>query len=324
MIKQTRRGFTLVELLVVIAIIGMLVGILLPAVQGARNAGRRTQNSNNLKNLGLAIVQHAEAKGNLPPLRLVRPMGDRVSRAMQNYPDLPRSVSWAFELFPYLEQSNLYDQLDRTQNVIGQLVTQQQLPLFQNPGRGERFNNVDRNGTQIGKQTLIDYAANRGVAPFRFDQDGSQYRLNFQEHSQLVGPFVHNELVSTAHVKDGLSKTIALADKWVPLRDDGAYVDENALAGASDFAIMRGPACEVLRNSPGGPVVEYRPFDNEPMFPAGNTDQSLQKFGGSTGGNMLAVCYLDGHVTWIEYGIANSAFAAQLTMNGSDGLLVQE
>ena len=338
MFIRTRRGFTLVELLVVIAIIGMLVGILLPAVQGARNAGRRTQNMNNLKNLGLAVISHAEAKGNLPPLRLIRPSGSKVPKAQKNYPDREHSVSWAFEILPYIEQGNLYDGFNRSLPTIHpqQVATQQQIPIFQNPGRGERVNNVDRNSrplrnAQIPNQTIIDYAANRGLAVFPIEpgrernMNAPQYSLSLSLHSEFVGPFVHNELITTAHVKDGVSKTIAIADKWVPFSSAG-YVDENALAGASDFAIMRGPSAEVIRQ--GNQVVEYRPFGGAPIFPVKQAnkedDPSLSKFGGGNGGNMLAVCYLDGHVTWVEYNVSPSAFIAQCTMNGSDGLLDTE
>ena len=64
--RDVRRGFTLVELLVVIAIIGVLVALLLPAVQAAREAGRRTQCRNNLKNIGLAVLNFENSQGQFP------------------------------------------------------------------------------------------------------------------------------------------------------------------------------------------------------------------------------------------------------------------
>lgn len=91
--KLTRHGFTLVELLVVIAIIGILVGLLLPAVQAAREAARRMQCSNNMRQLGLAAHNFADAnRGNLPP-------GCRDFNFM----------SWHVFVLPYMEQNARYN-----------------------------------------------------------------------------------------------------------------------------------------------------------------------------------------------------------------------
>ena len=106
--KTSRRGFTLVELLVVIAIIGILVSLLLPAVQAAREAARRSQSSNNLRQIGEALHNGNDVAGHLPPL-------------FGNYPDIKdwnsvynygsEGPAWGplpFLLLPYLEQGNIH------------------------------------------------------------------------------------------------------------------------------------------------------------------------------------------------------------------------
>src|SRR5438874_12503453 len=102
--RFTRSAFTLVELLVVIAIIGVLVALLLPAVQMARESARRTQCGNHLKQLGLASQNFNDARGWLPPARVSNDSTD----ANLNW------LTWAVLLMPYVEQQNLYSQWDIT------------------------------------------------------------------------------------------------------------------------------------------------------------------------------------------------------------------
>jgi len=101
-----RRGFTLIELLVVIAIIAILIALLLPAVQQAREAARRTQCKNNLKQLGLALHNYVDANRYLPP-------GAAVDLSVTS---TGNNGSWGVHgrLLPYLEQGNLYNNVDLT------------------------------------------------------------------------------------------------------------------------------------------------------------------------------------------------------------------
>jgi prepilin-type N-terminal cleavage/methylation domain-containing protein/prepilin-type processing-associated H-X9-DG protein len=103
--KSPRRGFTLIELLVVIAIIGVLIALLLPAVQAAREAARRAQCLNNLKQLGLALHNYTDTIGTLPPALVITGTS-------------PSNVNWTNSfgahprILPYAEQGNVFDSLN--------------------------------------------------------------------------------------------------------------------------------------------------------------------------------------------------------------------
>jgi prepilin-type N-terminal cleavage/methylation domain-containing protein len=113
--REAARGFTLVELLVVIAIIGVLVALLLPAVQAAREAARRQQCMSNLRQLSLGLANYESAKGAYPPAfefasNLTTP---------QDPPAAWVGPNWAIRLLPYIEQSALYNQIDKTAVTLG-------------------------------------------------------------------------------------------------------------------------------------------------------------------------------------------------------------
>lgn len=111
-LHRSRVAFTLVELLVVIAIIGILVGLLLPAVQAAREAARRMQCSNNLKQLGLASLNHESAYKRLPPsldVNMGLPPG---TTGQPGFPYPAIVHSWAVAMLPYMEQTQIFDLYD--------------------------------------------------------------------------------------------------------------------------------------------------------------------------------------------------------------------
>lgn len=103
--RDTEQGFTLVELLVVIAIIGVLVAILLPAIQAAREASRRSACQNNLRQIGLALLNFESTNKELP-------VGAK-SQKIDIFPYDTYGTSWFVEILPYLEQQSLYEKLDR-------------------------------------------------------------------------------------------------------------------------------------------------------------------------------------------------------------------
>jgi prepilin-type N-terminal cleavage/methylation domain-containing protein len=111
--RSTRSGFTLVELLVVIAIIGILMALLLPAVQAAREAARRMQCTNNLMQIGLALQGYEDAHEVLPP-GSTEPKGPIVNKPVGYH------MGWMVHILPYVEEQTTYQHVDFSKGVYAQ------------------------------------------------------------------------------------------------------------------------------------------------------------------------------------------------------------
>jgi prepilin-type N-terminal cleavage/methylation domain-containing protein len=185
-------GFTLVELLVVIAIIGILMALLLPAVQSAREAGRKAQCKNNLRQIGTALHAYHDAKRTLPPGR-----GDY---NVNNH-------SWMTYLLPHLEETALFNTYNFKKpwnapvnvKVVNTNLAMQLCPSSDHTVEGQG-----------------DYGGINGPGSYPGITDGWGYRQAY-ELGIFTGigtdPLVaKNGTISFAHVKDGLSKTIAVGE----------------------------------------------------------------------------------------------------------------
>jgi prepilin-type N-terminal cleavage/methylation domain-containing protein/prepilin-type processing-associated H-X9-DG protein len=152
-------GFTLVELLVVIAIIGILVALLLPAIQAAREAARRSQCLNNLKNIGLGVLNHADTLKVLPTggARYVPATGWGLPQNIENGRPLGpdrQGLSWGYQILPYIEEGNAQ-----------QLTTQQQLQqvvisIYTCPSR-----RPPRTGWSVAFSAVISFVDYAGAVP---------------------------------------------------------------------------------------------------------------------------------------------------------------
>lgn len=194
-----RRGFTLVELLVVLAIIGVLVSLLLPAVQMAREAARRMQCQNNLKQIGLALHNHESSRKCVPPL------GDYLSAGS--------SVYWSVhaKLLPYLEQSNLQALIDFSKPISSQPhVARLRVPYLLCPSE---VNDRERPDSPTFTHYPLCYGANAGV-----------WHIAQPPADRGDGVFLINRSLRLSEITDGLSNTLGMAEvkAFTPyLRDGG-------------------------------------------------------------------------------------------------------
>ncbi|MGE3241906.1 MAG: DUF1559 domain-containing protein [Pirellulales bacterium] len=202
-------GFTLVELLVVVAIIGILIALLLPAVQQARESSRRISCVNNLKQLGIATLSYNDAYKTLPPSGIVAKK--ELTSGQATYPvydqQSGKMFSWAVTLLPFVEENNLYDQFDMSLSVLEQPNEPQRhsVPAYLCPSDGAQgrlfMDEEFTNGKWFGKG---NYAA--FVSPFHVD-------LQMLFPGALIGGGQR-----LSKVTDGTSKTVVFSE--VRTRDD--------------------------------------------------------------------------------------------------------
>lgn len=225
--KRTKAGFTLVELLVVIAIIAMLVTLLLPAVQAAREAARRTQCTNNLRNMGVATLLHHDAHGHYPSggwgYRWVG-LPDRGFGESQ-------PGGFVYNILPFIEESALHDlgsglPMDQKLQASAQRVATA-IPIFNCPTRRDSIPYKNNQGGSIRGSDPVtvagrtDYAGNGGdifvfygSGPDTLEQgDAPNYAWpSMKTNTGLV--FLRSK-IRIGQIEDGTSNTYFVGEKYV-------------------------------------------------------------------------------------------------------------
>lgn len=296
-LRRSPRGFTLVELLVVIAIIGVLVALLLPAVQAAREAARRTQCANHLKQLGLGAHLHNDQVGAFPHggwgFQCVGVPGKGFG------PNQPGG--WMYSLLPFVEQKNLFENTDPN------FVVQQSFSIMNCPSRRPARAYVAGPAAWMPfwastapKVARTDYAMNAGTVvmdhggssdpntpPARADSDG------------LAGRVVWYQM---REVSDGLSNTYLFGEKYV---NPDHYMTAQDL-GDNENAYI-GSDRDTLRNH-FAPTRDRKGYDNSYAF-------------GSAHPSGFMMVYCDGSVRHVTFNIDQVMHQALLLR--ADGKVVQ-
>lgn len=227
MARSSRRaGFTLVELLVVIAIIGILVALLLPAVQQAREAARRLQCQNNLKQLGLALHTYHDAQKAFPPSIVFDPG--------QNPQDSDNfRPNWVINILPYIEQQALFDSFDRTKYIShADNRDERGVELAAMKCPSDPFNRQKFSGTSSGEGdnwARGNYAANGVNGRMDFIGEGSAWA-----DSRKRGVMGCNVSLDLGGIKDGTSNVMLIGEVRAGITDkDRRGVWAMGAAGAS-------------------------------------------------------------------------------------------
>jgi prepilin-type N-terminal cleavage/methylation domain-containing protein/prepilin-type processing-associated H-X9-DG protein len=260
-----RRGFTLVELLVVIAIIGVLVALLLPAVQAAREAARRMSCQNNLKNIGLGCLNYEAARGTLPPGSV---------NSTQQGPD-GRDSGFTVLILPYVEQgavssqvttaiksrassgqsANYFDSYE-VMDLIGGDITLYTCPTDNDPS-GQLPFEQSRNYKGSNYAGVMGSFARRQLGAGACSETNGDLctgRLNFD------GLLVQDTPIELRSATDGLSNTLMAGERWYQLR---------AWAVGSYWNQWPGGGRPVAGQAPKGPI------SGSAMFSCKNVDGTV-------------------------------------------------
>lgn len=328
-----RRGFTLIELLVVIAIIAVLIALLLPAVQQAREAARRSQCKNNLKQLGLAIHNFHDTYGHLPTSN--RPPGTGTKR-----------IGGITRMLPYLDQAPLYNNYNQQlqwsdPNAQMRATVSTKLTVLicpSNPQGGVLDGDPDATTTPSGWAMNVaasgDYAlakgVDRGITPYvTLVLPGLFTDPTNSANSYYAGMFPQNVDARFASVTDGLSNTIAMHESAGRpyLFRRGRQVGSPPANRVNGGGWCR-PASEVLitgQRADGSALFGTTPFNATNGHDVGGESYPSGMFGVQSTGQPYSfhvggAHFLmgDGAVRFISENISMNTFVSLVTANGGE------
>jgi prepilin-type N-terminal cleavage/methylation domain-containing protein len=267
--SHVRAGFTLVELLVVIAIIGILVALLLPAVQAAREAARRSQCSNNIKQLGLALHNYHDTYKTFPPSGILA--GDSRPITSATPSTRPYHYTWLFMILPFMEQQPLWDSTDKLRPIyVGsngqpQAVCSTQLPTLKCPSAYTLDISADTRNL-----AYTNYAAAEGYHWWTTAVINGQTWTNgiYQGQNRTLdmqGIFTITRNTNMSAVIDGTANTIMIGEvssvgqKNGPIQTSGTGVlrlntGERVFRSAFVWTGVNGACCESIAWPPGTPA----------------------------------------------------------------------
>ncbi len=326
--RKKSSAFTLVELLVVIAIIGILVALLLPAVQAAREAARRTQCQNHLKQIGLAGQLYENAHRSYPSGGWgFRWMGDPDRGAGPGQPG-----GWVYQLLPYLEESAAHElgaglaDAEKRKRLTSQ--KSHVVPTFLCPSRrdarGYPGDELSYNADEPDQVAKSDYAANEGTTLIfgegptlsclaTFPACDWKFQNSTYTNAQLLarqrkyfnGVISVRSEIRPAQVVDGTSHTVLVAEKYL---NPNKY--ETGDDGSDDSSMYQGHDKDVSRVF--NKLDAFLPFQDTPGFDTGS-----HRFGSTHAGGFQGVL-CDGSVRLIAYDIDPETYQGLGTRAGEE------
>ena len=294
--RPHRSGFTLIELLVVIAIIGILIGLLLPAVQMARESARRTTCTNNLKQIGVAIQNYHDAYKLLPPGYLA----DFDATGNENGP----GWGWAALVLPYLEEGNLHQTIQfdlPIESPANARPRTTQITTYLCPSDSPEpiwvATTYDLNGTP--KQTICDVASANYIGVFGTTEPG----VNGD------GIFFRDAKIALRNITDGTSHTMAVGERAHRLYQ-ATWV--GVVNNATMYPAPDSTAPPVLDNATGM-TLGHTGDGNGP----GAADSHVNQFS-SLHGQGLNFLFADGHVQFLNESMDYKTYQALSTRAGGE------